>query len=126
MKVVQPPVSEEALQKTAKWLFEGLNAIGFNLELEGFLLAWTGTSTKFIVDTDSNNVITSAAIIAFGKKWTDSENSATVIGMFGPNRLGLLSYIGEVCNILRVGLLFYVAESEDEPGELVRMHKLEL
>jgi hypothetical protein len=124
LKVVQPPQKEEDLPAVGKWLYEGIKALGIELDLEGFLLVWTGGTTKMVVDTDADNKIISAALLALGKKWTDSRQSATILALAG-DRAKLIDYCVNLATAFNVEYLAYEA-LEDEPGVLSRVHRIDI
>ena len=117
MKVVNPPKDETQLAETGKWLYAGLAALGIKMNPEGFVLAWTGGASKVIVETDSDNKITSAALLAVGQKWTNSEQSATLLEMAG-DRKRILDYCLDLANAFGATHLYYDSENDSEPGEL--------
>jgi hypothetical protein len=122
MKIVQPPVDQDKLPEVGKWLYEGMKAVGIDLDLEGFLMAWTSGSTKMVVDTDADNKIVGAALLTIGKKWTDSRESATILDLKG-DRAKLVEYCCNIATAFNMAYLVYEAK-EDEPGELSRVHKI--
>jgi hypothetical protein len=124
LKVVQPPQKEEDLPTVGKWLYEGIRALGIELDIEGFLLVWTGGTTKMIVETDVDNKIVSAALLTIGKKWTDSRQSASILAMQG-DRKKLIEYCTNLATAFNVEYLAYEA-LEDEPGVLSRVHRIDM
>jgi sugar (pentulose or hexulose) kinase len=124
IKVIQPPQNEADMPVTGKWLFEGVKALGIALDLEGFLLSWTGGGTKMIVEVDAENKIVGAALLTIGKKWTDSRESAMVLAMEG-NRAKLIEYCTNLATAFNMGYLAYEAQ-EHEPGVLSRVHRIDL
>jgi hypothetical protein len=124
IKIVQPPQAEAELPVVGKWLYEGIKALGISLDLEGFLIAWTGGSTKMVVETDADNKITSAALLTIGKKWTDSRESAMILAMQG-NREKLIEYCTNIATAFNMGYLAYEA-LEHEPGVLSRVHRIDM
>ena len=124
IKVVQPPHKEDEIPVVGKWLYEGLRAIGIELDIQGFLVAWTAGSTKMIVETDAGNKIISGALMTVGKKWTDSRESATILVLMG-NRAKMLEYCTNLAVAFNMGYLAYEAE-EGEPGVLSRVHRIDL
>lgn len=124
MKVVQPPKEDPALVTTGKWLYEGLNALGMTLDLQGFLIAWTGGNTKMVVETDADNKIISGALVVIGTKWMAEGSSATILDMRG-DRAKLLEYITNLSTAFNLSHVDYEA-LEGEPGELSRVHRITL
>lgn len=124
IKVIQPPQDESALPTTGKWLFEGIKALGIALDIEGFLIAWTGGGTKMIVEVDADNKIVSAALLTIGKKWTDSRESAMILALEG-NRDKMIEYCTNLATAFNMGYLAYEAQ-EHEPGVLSRVHRIDL
>jgi hypothetical protein len=124
IKVVQPSKIEAELPVLGKWLFEGIKAIGINLDLEGFLISWTAGTTKMVVDVDADNKIVGAALLAIGKKWTDSSDSAMILELRG-DRAKLIEYCINLATAFNMSYLAYEA-LENEPGVLARVHKVDL
>jgi hypothetical protein len=124
IKIVQPPQAEAEIPVVGKWLYEGIKALGISLDLEGFLIAWTGGSTKMVVETDADNKIISAALLTIGKKWTDSRESAMILAMQG-NREKLIEYCTNIATAFNMGYLAYEA-LEHEPGVLSRVHRIDM
>jgi hypothetical protein len=124
IKVVQPPQKEDDIPVVGKWLYEGLLALDITLDIQGFLMAWTSGGTKMIVETDTDNKIISAALMTVGRKWTDSRESATVLIIRG-DRSKMIDYCTNLATAFNMGYLAYEAE-EGEPGELSRVHRIDL
>jgi hypothetical protein len=124
IKIVQPPQAEAEMPIVGKWLYEGIKALGISLDLEGFLIAWTGGSTKMVIETDADNKIVSAALLTIGKKWTDSRESAMILAMQG-NREKLIEYCTNIATAFNMGYLAYEA-LEHEPGVLSRVHRIDM
>jgi hypothetical protein len=124
IKVIQPPVDEAKIPEIGRWLYEGLKALGIELDLEGFVIAWTGGSTKMIVETNAENKIVSAALLTIGKKWIDSRESAMILSLKG-DRAKLIEYCTNLATAFNMGYLAYEAE-EHEPGVLSRVHRIDL
>jgi hypothetical protein len=124
LKVVQPPQKDDEIPVVGKWLYEGIKALGIELDLEGFLLVWTGGTTKMIVEVDADNKIISAALLALGKKWTDSRQSASILALAG-DRKKLIEYCTNLAVAFNVEYLAYEA-LEGEPGVLSRVHRIDV
>jgi hypothetical protein len=124
IKVIQPPQEEAKIPEVGRWLYEGIKALGIELDIEGFVLAWTGGATKMIVEVDADNKIVSAALMTIGKKWIDSRESAMILSLKG-NREKLIDYCTNLATAFNMGYLAYEAE-EHEPGVLSRVHRIDL
>lgn len=124
IKIVQPPQAEAEIPVVGKWLYEGIKDLGIGLDLEGFLIAWTGGSTKMVVETDTENKIIGAALLTIGKKWTDSRESAMILDIKG-DRDKLIAYCTNIATAFNMGYLAYEA-LEHEPGVLSRVHRIDL
>jgi hypothetical protein len=124
IKVIQPPQDETKIPELGRWLYEGLKALDINLDIEGFVIAWTGGSTKMVVETDAENKIISAALLTIGKKWTDSRESAMILDIRG-DRAKMIEYCTNLATAFNMGYMAYEAQ-EHEPGVLSRVHRIDL
>jgi hypothetical protein len=111
-----PKKTDDEIRKEVAWLHEGFEKLGIKVEREGFVQAWVTGDCKMIIEAgEVGTPITSAAILAHGKKWTDSTMSATILELAG-DRKKIVEYCCNLATAFQCTQLFYEA-LPDEPGE---------
>ena len=109
--VVQPPADESTFNKIGVELFDASMRLGFNLDAQGFLFAWTA-GTRVLVERDAEGIIIGMALVAVGKRWIAQDFTASVMGVIG-NREALLDFARNIAAALGATSL-YVEEEEAE------------
>lgn len=114
--VIQPPKDETAFTDTGKEIHAAAKKFGLNLDVEGFLFAWT-SGTRVAVERNAEGEIISLAMVAVGKRWVTSDFTASVLELQG-NREGMLEFLKVICNALGATSLFVEEEGtlSDTPG----------
>lgn len=112
MNVESPPRDQEKFGELGKELAEASKALGMNLHVEGFLLAWA-SGVRVLTERDSNGAIVSMLLMAAGERWVYSDVKATVLMVKGdvPKMMNFARTIAKA--IGATGLLY----EEDAPLE---------
>lgn len=115
--VLQPPKDEAAFAALGKEIYEAGKAFGLNLDPEGFLFSWAN-GTRVLVERDAEGKIVGLVLMALGKRWIQSDFTATVLYYNGSE--GLLEFTLQIAHALGATSLYR------ETGMLTRNHAQKL
>ena len=126
--LVVPAKDEKTSSERLAVLLQAAEKLGVTLDPRGFAEAWLADHTRvFLAMTDGQEEATAIAIMAFGRRYYDSDNTASLMVCEGPAREPLLAYIADTCKVLGVQELYFEGRDGDVlPSEPVnfRVHKV--
>lgn len=103
-QVIQPPKDEERFAQAGKEIFAAAKARGLTLDPEGFLMAWV-SGTRVVVERDAEGAIIGLGLVTVGKRWLQSDFTATVLFFEGSDEL--FGFLKQICAALGATALFY-------------------
>lgn len=102
--VLQPPTDEARLAELGRELVQAATALGAKLDTEPFLLSWLN-GTRVIVERDAAGAIVGLGLVTVGKRWVQSDFTATVLFFNGSETL--FGFVKQICSALGASSLFY-------------------
>lgn len=115
-RVVQPPTDQEQFAEVGKRLYLAAQTLGIPLDPEGFLYSWVNGTRVLVEEVDDE--IKGFALLAAGKRWTQSDTTATVLAMeTAGDHDGLLEFIKQIASALGGTELFVQNKAAKRVGE---------
>lgn len=111
---LQPPKDETAFATLGKEIVGAARGLGIKLDAEGFLLAWIG-GTRVIVERDQLGTIVGLALVTIGKRWVQSDFTATVLEIVGSDQL--LEFTKQICSAMGATSMFMESRKLSESPE---------
>lgn len=94
------------LAEVAKPVWSAAERLGFTLDVPGFLYAWLG-GTRVMVEKDEQGEIITMGFLAVGKKWTNSDDSATLLENKGANPEAMMEFAKQIASAVGARIMFY-------------------
>lgn len=121
IKVIAPPSTDEGLHFEGKRIVDAAKNLGVALDPEGFLYSWVGGTRVIVVENEAKE-ITSMALMAVGKRWTDTDAVATILRVDGPETEMLINFCATLATGLGANYLVYEIDPTEALTDKEAMH----
>lgn len=126
IELILPSKKKEDIREDIVRLLEAATAVGLSLEPQAFAMAWTSDHTRVFVATE-NGKTTGFSIMAFGRRYYDAEQSASVLVAEGEARDDMLKFMLDAARVLGAKMFYYEATADDVlSGEPTSLRFLEI
>lgn len=115
IELVLPSKKKEDVREDIVKLLEAATAVGLTLEPQAFTMAWLSDHTRVFVATEDGKT-TGFAIMAFGRRYYDAEQSASVLVAEGEARNDLLKFMFDAARVLGAKMFYYESTVDDVLG----------
>jgi hypothetical protein len=109
------PKDEAGIKAGLVNLLKAANALKIDIEPQGFAMAWLSDSTRIILATEGDQPV-GMGIMAYGRRYYDSDVSASMLVAAGPARKDVLRFAFDMAKILGAHKFYYEAEPGDDLG----------
>lgn len=126
VELMMPANNEEKVKNDLLRILVAAKELGVPLDGDTFSRAWFSDNTRVCLASDGGKDV-GIGIMAFGRRYYDAEQTASVLIAEGPARNTILEYLLDMARVLGARHMYYEARVDDTiKGEQTQQHVIEV